>query len=191
MRDLGMSDKAELISVVYDAINEIGKNKIRSDVISNIKIADEYMQRIFNKSSERFSNRLEIHTLFAIYEILLHFMLAACTIPSQRKVKISRLTIDLVIPNLHTLSRSPRDAILLQYIRSNKDLIAINELLSLLKLKTEDVNKWLITTLDLSTNDSTHIIKLNGSTIDRSHIISDIDIFLKERNDKSFRLVHF
>jgi hypothetical protein len=191
MRDLGMNDKAELISVVYDAINEIGKNKIRSDVISNIKIADEYMQRIFNKSSERFSNRLDINTLFAIYEILLHFMLAVCTIPSQRKVKISRLTIDLVIPNLHTLSRSPRDAILLQYIRSNKDMTAINELLSLLKLKTEDVNKWLITTLDLSANDSTHIIKLNGSTIDRSHIISDIDIFLKERNDKSFRLVHF
>jgi hypothetical protein len=191
MRTLGMNDKAELISVVYDAINEIGKNKIRSDVISNIKIADEYMQRIFNKSSERFSNRLDINTLFAIYEILLHFMLAVCTIPSQRKVKISRLTIDLVIPNLHTLSRSPRDAILLQYIRSNKDMTAINELLSLLKLKTEDVNKWLITTLDLSANDSTHIIKLNGSTIDRSHIISDIDIFLKERNDKSFRLVHF
>ena len=48
MIDLCMSDKAELVSVVYDAINEIGKNKIRSDVISDIKIADEYMDRIFN-----------------------------------------------------------------------------------------------------------------------------------------------
>ena len=37
MKDLWMSDKAELISVVYDAINEIGKHKIRSDVISKYK----------------------------------------------------------------------------------------------------------------------------------------------------------
>jgi hypothetical protein len=186
-----MSDKAELISVVYDAINEIGKNKIRSDVISDIKIADEYMHQIFNKSSEQFSDRLDSKTLYAIYEILLHFMLAACTIPSQRKVKILHLTIDLVIPNLHTLSRSPRDAILLQYIRSYKDMTTINELVSLLKLKTEDVNKWVITTLDLNANDATHIIKLNGSMINCSHIISDIDNFLKEREDKSFRIVHF
>src|ERR671919_601135 len=103
MRDLGMSDKAELISVVYDAINEIGKNKIRPDVSSNIKIADEYMQQILHKSSERFSNRLDINTLFGIYEIWLNLMLAACTIPSQRRVKISRLTFALVIPNLNPL----------------------------------------------------------------------------------------
>jgi hypothetical protein len=182
-----MSDKAELISVVYYAINEIGKNKIRSDVISDIKIADEYMDRIFNKSSEQISNRRDYKTLFAIYEILLHFMLTACTVPSQRKVKVLHLTIDLVIPNLHTLSKSPRDAILLQYIRTYKDMTTINELLSLLKLKAEDVNRWLITTLDLNANDTTHIIKLN----DRSHIISDIDIFLRERKDKSLRLIHF
>jgi hypothetical protein len=79
-----MSDKAELISVVYDAINEIGKNKIRSDVILDIKIADEFMDRIFNKSSEQISNRRDYNTLFAIYEILLHFMLAACTPPRER-----------------------------------------------------------------------------------------------------------
>ena len=191
MIDLCMSDKAELVSVVYDAINEIGKNKIRSDVISDIKIADEYMDRIFNKSSEQISNRRDCKTLFAIYEILLHFMLAACTIPSQRKVKVLHLTIDLVIPNSHTLSKSPRDAILLQFIRSYKDMTTLDELLSLLKLKTEDVNRWLITTLDLNANDAIHIIKLSDSMINRSHIISDIDIFLRERKDKSFRLVHF
>ncbi|MGH9979045.1 MAG: hypothetical protein ACRD8Z_24920 [Nitrososphaeraceae archaeon] len=186
-----MSDKADLVSVVYDAINEIGKHKIRSDVISNIKMADEYMKSIFNSSTEHFINRLDGNSLITIYEILLHFMLTACTIPSQRKVKISQLTIDLVIPNLQILSRSPDDAILVQFIRYDKDMTTIDELLSLLKFKTEDLNMWLITTSDLHVKDTTQVINLSGSRIDCSCIIRDIDTFLKERRDKSFRLVHF
>jgi hypothetical protein len=191
MRDLWMSDKAELISIVYDAINEIGKHKIRSDVISNIKRADDYMKRIFNRSTEQFINRLDGNSLITIYEILLHFMLTACTIPSQRKVKISQLTIDLVIPNLHTLLRNPDDAVLVQFIRSDRDMTTIDELMSLLKFKAEDLNLWLITTLDLHVMDTTQVINLSDSKIDCSCIIRDIDSFLKERRDKSFRLVHF
>jgi hypothetical protein len=186
-----MSDKAELVSVVYDAINDIGKHKIRSDVVSNIKIADEYMQSLFNRSSEHFINRLDSDSLITMYEILLHFMLTACTIPSQRKVKISQLKIDLVIPNLHILSRSPSDAILVQFIRNDKDMTTFHELLSLLKFKADDLNIWLITTLDLRVKDTTHVINLKSSKIDSSYIIRYIDTFLKERRDKSFRLVHF
>jgi hypothetical protein len=186
-----MSDKAHLVSVVYDAINEIGKQKIRSDVISNIKITDEYIQRLFNRSSEQYSNKLDSNSLITMYEILLHFMLTACIIPSQRKVTISRLTVDLVIPNLHTLLRSPSDAILIQFIRSVKDMTRLDKILSILKLKTEDLNIWLVTTLDMHSKGSTHVIKLSGSKIACSHIIRDIDTFLKERKDKSFRLVHF
>jgi hypothetical protein len=186
-----MSDKADIVSVVYDAINEIGKQKIRSDVISNRKIADEYIQRLFSRSSEQFSNKLDSNSLVTMFEILLHFMLTACIIPSQRKVKISHLTVDLVIPNLHTLSKSPNDAIIIQFIRSNKDMTTIDEILSILKLKSEELNMWLITTLDLHSKGSTYVINLNGSRVVHSHIIRDIDIFLKERRDKSLRLVHF
>lgn len=186
-----MSDRAKLVSIVYDAINEIGKHKIRSGVISNIKIADEYMQHLFNRSLEQFSNRLDGNSLVTMYEILLHFMLTACTIPSQRKVKISHLSIDLIIPNLHTLSRNPSDVIVVQFIRSPIDMTTIDEILSFLKLKTEDLNMWLITTLDLKAKDTTHVINLGASKIRCSHIIQDIDTFLKERRDKSFRLVHF
>ena len=186
-----MSDKAELVSAVYDAINEIGKHKIRSDVISNIKMADKYMKSIFKSSTEQIIDRLDGNSLITIYEILLHFMLTACTIPSQRKVKISQLTIDLVIPNLQILSRNPDDAILVQFIRSDKDMTTIDELLSLLKFKAEDLNMWLITTLDLHVKDTIQVINLSGSKIDCSYIIGDIDSFLKERRDKSFRLVHF
>ena len=118
------------------------------------------MQHIFNRSSEQFSNRLDGNSLITMYEILLHFMLTACTIPSQRKVKISHLPIDFVIPNLHTLSRNPSDAILVQFIRSHKDMTTIDEILSFLNLKTEDLNMWLITTFDLQVKDTTHVINL-------------------------------
>ena len=186
-----MNDKAELVSVVYDAINEIGKNKIRSDVTSNIKIADKYMHIILNKSSKHLGYRLNSDSLITMYEILLHFMLTACTIPSQRKAHISNFTIDLIIPSLKTLSGRPNDAIIVQFIRSNQDKTTIDEILSSLKLKTENLNVWLITTMDLRSKDTIRVIKLSEQETCWSHIISDIDTFLNERRDKSFRLVHF
>ena len=191
MRELCMRDKTELISAVYDTINDIGKHKIRSDVISNVELADEYIRYLFDRVSEHFGTRLDADSMITIYEILLHFMLTACTIPSQRKVKLSHLTIDLVIPSLHTLSRSPGDVILVQFIRSYEDLAKIDKILSLFELKAEELNIWLITSLNLHVKYSINVINLAGLELGRMHVIKDIDAFLKERRDKSFRLVHF
>lgn len=186
-----MNDKTELVSVVYDAINEIGKNKIRSDVTSNIKVADEYIQIIFNKALKQFRYRMNSDSLITMYEILLHFMLTACTIPSQRKVKIANSSIDIIIPSLNALLKSPSDAMIVQFIRRDKDMASINELLSLLQLKTEVLGVWLITTLDLHVKNMTHVIKLSKQEMYCSHMVRDIDTFLNGRTDKSFRLVHF
>jgi hypothetical protein len=186
-----MNDKAELVSVVYDIINEIGKNKIRSDVTSNIKVGDEYIQIIFNKALKQFRYRMNSDSLIKIYEILLHFMLTACTIPSQRKIEIANCSIDIIIPSLNALLKSPSNAMIVQFIRGNKDMANITELPSLLQLKTEVLSIWLITPLDLHAENMTHVIKLSKQEMCCSHIIRDIDTFLKGRTDKSFRLIHF
>jgi hypothetical protein len=185
-----MRDKTELSSALYDAIHKIGKHKIQSDVISDIKFADKYMQVLFNRSIERFGYKLDDYSLVALYEILLHFMLTACTLPSQRKVMISQhLYLDLVIPNLQTLSRSPSDVIMIQFIRSPEDMTTFNEILSLFKLRAEEMNIWLISTMDRMACYTTYVIDLNDSSQKYLQIIQDIDTFLKERRDKSFRFI--
>lgn len=186
-----MTDRAELVSMAYEVINRIGKDKIRSDVISNVRIADEYMYTLLSRSSRQFSYKLDNYSLVTLYEILLHFMLTACTIPSQRKVKISYLSLDLVIPNLHTLSRSPRDAIILLFIRdlSSTTLKTVESIQSLFGTKADDLNIWPITALELSTPHKTYVINLD-SRKNHLSIIQDIDVFLKKRRDRSFRFVH-
>jgi hypothetical protein len=187
---LCMSNKIDLRSTAYDAIRDIGKEKIQTDIISDTRVADKYMQVLFTRSVERFSYKLDDYSLVILYEILLHFMLTACTLPSQRKVRLSRdLCLDLVIPNLQTLAKNPSDAVLIQFIRSPEELKGIDEILLLLKLKTKDVNIWLISAKDLNTSYKNYVITLNSSSHKYSQIIQDIDTFLKETSDRSLRFV--
>jgi hypothetical protein len=187
-----MSNKTDLSSAAYDAIREIGKEKIQKDVISDTKLADKYMQVLFTRTLERFSYKLEDYSLVVLCEILLHFMLTACTLPSQRKVRLSQdLCLDLVVPNFQTLAKNPNDAILIQFIRTPEELTRIDEILSLLKLKTKDVNIWLISAKDLKTSYKSYVITLNSSNHKYSQIVQDIDTFLKQTSDKSFRFVGY
>lgn len=186
-----MTDREELVSMAYEIINKIGKDKIRSDVTSNIRIADGYMHTLLSRSTRQFSYKLDDYSLITLYEIFLHFMLTACTIPSQRKVEISYLSLDLVIPNLHTLSKSPRDAIILLFIRDPDatPFKTVESIQSLFGIKADDLNIWSIATLDLSTSHTTYVIDLDSRNMQHLSIIQDIDIFLKKRRDKSFRFV--
>ena len=63
-------------------------------------------------------------TIAIICEALLHFILTISTLPSDRKVEIRYgLPIDVVIPNLLTLKRSPAKSIIVQIIKDVEDFI--------------------------------------------------------------------
>ena len=89
----------------------------------------------------------------------------------------------MVIPNLQSLKIRPDKSIIVQII---KDKTGLNRISQLEFLQPNNKNIWLISTKPLSTKYTTYTV----SPDEYSNIIIDINNFLKETGDKSFRFIH-
>jgi hypothetical protein len=127
-------------------------------------------------------------TIAIICEALLHFMLTVSTLPSERKVEIRySLTIDVVIPNLLTLKRRPDKSIIVQII---KDVEDFNKISQLEFLQPHSQNIWVISSNPfLTTRYTQYVVFPNLGWHKYSQIIININKFLTETGDNSFRFV--
>jgi len=118
-------------------------------------------------------------------------MLTICTIPSERKIAIKNdLSLDVIIPSLQSLKVKPKKSIIVQFIKEKMNLNKVSELEP---LQPHHKNIWLISAkpLSLTTKYTKYSVLPNAELGNKySNIIIDIDNFLRETGDKSFRLVH-
>lgn len=181
--------KQTLYSVIED---EEGREKIQTEITSDIKLSRKYIELIMSKCIAKLDSESNDDDFYAtivttLSEALLHFMLTICTLPSERKIPIKNdLSLDVIIPSLQILKIRPEKSIIVQFI---KDL---NKVLELESLQPHHKNIWLVSAKPLSTLKYTTYHVLPNAKLDNkySNIIIDIDNFLRETGDKSFRLVH-
>jgi hypothetical protein len=190
-----MLSSDEVKDILYSTIESIGKERIRSDITSNINFSEKYIDAIMaecitkiNVESNADNNEGTIATLG---EALLHFMLTISALPSERKMQVKdNPTIDVVIPNLQSLKRTPDKSIIIEFIRGNLDLGKISQL-ELIEPNYKNI--WLISAKPFSKPKYT-IYGLFPNTglfnNNYSSIIIDINNFLKETGDKSLRFIH-
>jgi len=172
-----MLSSDEVKDLLYSTIESIGKERIRTDTTSNINSSEKYIDRIMAeciaKVKVNSSTSDSDETITILGEALLHFMLTVCTLPSERKIQVKdKLTLDIVIPNLQSLKRTPDKSIIIEIIRNEEDLGKISHLEF---LQPNYKNIWLISVMPLLVT---------------SNIILDINNFLKEAGDRSLRFSH-
>lgn len=176
---------------MYSIIGEIGKEKIQSDVTSDIGLSRYYIQMIMGKCERRIGVTDE-EAMGSLCEALLHFMLTVCTLPSSRKVQIDNVDLDIVIPNINTLKNFPDRAIVIQI---SKEANEMNEYQprNFMQVQPNDKNLWIISKHQISKRYINYIVKLKGNTKygpdvrNFSNIIYDIHKFLNQTGDKSLR----
>jgi hypothetical protein len=179
----------EIKQILYSIIEEIGKEKIQSEITSSFESSQKYIDVIMRKSITKIaseSNDDHDYTIATLSEALLHFMLTICTLPSQRKIQVKNdLVLDVIIPSLQSLKTKPDKSIIILIIKDNSDL---NKISQLKFLQPNEENIWLISAKPLSalTKYKTYSVFSN----EYSNIIIDIYNFLKETDDKSFRFIH-
>jgi hypothetical protein len=186
--------KQTLYSVIED---EAGKEKIQTEITSDIKLSRKYIELIMSKCIAKLHSELDddddyfyATIVAALSEALLHFMLTICTLPSERKIATKNdLALDVIIPSLQSLKIKPEKSIIVQFIKGK---MVVNKVSELEALQPHHKNIWLISTKPLSTTKYTTYYVLPNAGLDNkySNIIIDIDNFLRETGDKSFRLVH-
>lgn len=78
----------ETTTLLYSIIDRIGKQKIRSELTSDIESSRYYIEMIMANCENQIEAADE-DALGALCEGLLHFMLTVCSLPSMRKVQIN------------------------------------------------------------------------------------------------------
>ena len=189
-----MLSNDEVKDILYSTIESIGNERIRSDTTSNINFSEKYIDAIMaeciTKISVNSNSSNKDETIAVLCEALLHFMLTVSTLPSERKIQVKdNLTIDVVIPSLQRLKRTPDKSIIIEIIRNKMDSDKISQLEF---LQPNHKNIWLISVTPFST---TRYRTYGMSTNTRlshsfSNIIKDINNFLEETGDKSLRFIH-
>jgi hypothetical protein len=183
----------EVKGILYSIIDEIGKEKIQAEVTSNIESTQKYIDIITRKFTRYIGiepKQYDDVIILTFCEALLHFMLTICTLPSERKITVSDdLVVDIVIPNFQILKTRPDKSIIVQIIKENVELDRIPKLEC---LQPNRGNIWLISGKPLrSANYRTYSVFPPPEELWKySNVIIDVNKFLKEIGDKSFRIVH-
>lgn len=192
-----LANGEKIKQILYSEIENIGKEKIQAKINSSIESSQKYIDKIMSECITKLtyeSNDDDDYniTIATLCEVLLHFMLTICTLPSERKIRVKNdLILDVIIPNLQSLKIKPDKSIIIQVIK-DKTMMDLNKTSQLEFLQPNHENIWLISAKPLSaTKYTTYTVFPNSELLHNySNIIIDIDNFLKETEDKSFRFIH-
>lgn len=169
---------------LYSAINEIGREKIRMDVAADVKMSEKYCMDIMDKCMDRLGPEANDETLATLCEALLHFMLTASVLPSERKVNVHSADLDIVIPSPRILGKNPDRALVIQVVRG--DLAAKVKQAKSVQQCPENI--WLVSVKPLQTDHRNY--HLGSGNFPYAKIVSDISAFLSEKGDRGLKLLH-
>lgn len=171
--------------LLYSAINGIGKEKILMDIASDIDVCEKYCLEILDKCKSRMGTEANNETLATLCEALLHFMLTASLLPSERKVSMLGANLDVVIPSTRILAKNPNKSLVIQVIRGNDLAAKVKQVESVQPYRA---NIWLVSTKQLQTRYRNY--HLGSGSLEYSRIISDISAFLSEKGYRGLKLLH-
>jgi hypothetical protein len=118
-------------------------------------------------------------------EALLHFLLTASLLPSERKINLKGAELDLVVPSLKMLKKDPDKALVIQIIRENEELAELQRTKS---MQPFDENIWLVSARKLDTYHKNYYVGSN--LFPYSRIIIDINSFLVRKGHRGLKLLH-
>ncbi|HXV45640.1 MAG TPA: hypothetical protein VD736_03105 [Nitrososphaera sp.] len=175
---------ADVRDVLYSVINEIGREKIRMDVAANVDVSEKYCGEILGRCKNMLGPEVDDVTLATLCEALLHFMLTASILSSERKVSLLGSDLDVVIPSIRMLVKNPDKALVIQVVRD--DLAA--RVAQARSVQSRHENIWLVSARPLQTDHRNYHV--GPGNFPYTRIISDISAFLAEKGDRGLKLLH-
>jgi len=118
---------------------------------------------------------------------LLHFLLTNALLNSQRKIEYNGIKIDIVIPDLKTLEKDPKQTLIICIPKTNDKNVIEQKLLELYKIQPEKQNIWLVLSQELDFKNKSYIIQKKDHTF--SKIIFDIAQFVNVHGQNKFKIL--
>jgi len=175
------------------------ENPVKKYLFEYIKKSEKKLQKLFSQEKMNliiqdildscydkasFENKEE--NLGMLATGILHYMLTNAILSSQRKVEYQGIQLDIVIPDLKTLEKDPKKAVIICIPKTSDKKTIYEKLQKLEKIQPEKRNIWLILTKDLGFQNKTYVIKKTGNFV---NIIFDIAKFVNVQGSNKFKIL--
>ena len=118
---------------------------------------------------------------------LLHFLLTNALLTSQRKIKYQGIEVDIVIPDLKTLEKDPKQTLIICIPKTSDKKEIEQKLMELYKIQPEKQNVWLVLSQELDFENRSYILQKELQTF--SKIIFDIAQFVNVHGQNKFKIL--
>ena len=152
---------------LYSVLNDFGKENIQIEFQNNINSSIPKIKKILSKTIATIYEKKENidsdynnfeKSLSILCEAFLHFLLTITSLPSQRKIMLNELEIDLVIPDIKTLYKDPKKTLIIKFDKDSSTIEYIKKLDNIQKIKE---NIWIVSATPLEINYRNYVIYKN------------------------------
>ncbi len=139
----------EIKEILYDEIDKIGKNHIRTLLTNDISNSKTIIDLLLNNCSNLINKDNTYEDEFVCFsEALLHFILTMSMIPAERKISIDDIPVDILVPNSKNLKMDNDNAIIIHFLKDRNE--NINETITKLSSIQKNTNNiWIVSSLRL------------------------------------------
>lgn len=168
---------------LYSVLNDFGKENIQIEFQNNINSSIPKIKEILSKTIATIYEKKENidsdynnfeKSLSLLCEAFLHFLLTITSLPSQRKIMLNELEIDLVIPDIKTLYKDPKKTLIIKFDKDSYTIEYIKKLDNIQKIKE---NIWIVSATPLEINYRNYVISKN---IEESQILFTNNMIIDE-----------
>ena len=136
------SESSPIKDALYTKIDSIGQNQIHQ-LLSNGKFS-ELFEKIYEPVIDSIDGVDEYEKHGTLAESLTHYLFTEMLIPSQRKISVQNVELDMIIPNTAELQKDICDIILIFFVKTS-DIEQIKERIQdIKKIQNDDSNIWVI-----------------------------------------------
>ena len=152
---------------LYSVLNDFGKENIQIEFQNNINSSIPKIKEILSKTIATIYEKKENidsdynnfeKSLSILCEAFLHFLLTITSLPSQRKIMLNELDIDLIIPDIKTLYKDPKKTLIIKFDKDSSTIEYIKKLDNIQKIKE---NIWIVSATPLEINYRNYVIYKN------------------------------
>lgn len=152
---------------LYSVLNDFGKENIQIEFQNNINSSIPKIKEILSKTIATIYEKKENidsdynnfeKSLSILCEAFLHFLLTITSLPSQRKIMLNELDIDLIIPDIKTLYKDPKKTLIIKFDKDSSTIEYIKKLDNIQKIKE---NIWIVSATPLQINYRNYVIYKN------------------------------
>lgn len=178
-----MDEPSPIKDRLYQTLDRISETRIQQEIAQNN--SSYLIRRILSESNidKLEGESTENYETFA--ESLMHYILTNALIPSQRKITLNQIEIDIVIPDTRTLGTSKKDAIIILFPKTNNMTAIKTRLEKIHTVQPIKENIWLVQKSNLGLPYKTYEIINNGTF---ANIINDIQDITSSKPQSKFKI---